>query len=112
MNIKNAITSQEELENILVLNEAVLLYFKTNSCVVGEAVEPKINDLIKSKFPKIKTFSVDMNLAPNIAANYSVFVEPTVIVFFQGKETIKKSRSFSILELEETLKRPYELIFE
>ena len=68
--------------------------------------------MIKLNFPRVKTFSIDMNTAPDIAANYSAFVEPTIIIFFQGKETIRKSRSFSILELKEIIKRPYKLIFE
>ncbi|MDV7185819.1 thioredoxin family protein [Lutibacter sp. TH_r2] len=112
MNIKNTITSQIELDKILKTNEAVLLYFKTNSCVVGEAVEPKVYKLIQTKFQKISCFSIDMNQSPKIAANYSAFVEPTLLVFFDGKETIRKSRSFSIFEIEEAIKRPYYLIFE
>lgn len=110
--IENSIASQEELNEILLKCEAVLLYFKTDSCVVGEAVEPKINELIKTKFPKIEIFSVDMNKNPEITAHYAAFIEPTIIVFFDGKETIKKSRSFSISEVEESILRPYQLIFE
>lgn len=112
MNIEKTISSQAELYEILEINEAILLYFKTNSCVVGEAVEPKIYELTKKKFPKLHCFSIDINLSPEIAANYSAFVEPTILVFFDGKETIRKSRSFSIFEVEEAIKRPYYLIFE
>ena len=111
MNIENTISSQDELNEILSKNDAVLLYFKTNSCVVGEAVEPKVNKLVKNKFPKLTCFSIDMNISPEISAKYSAFVEPTILIFFTGKETIRKSRSFSIFELEEAIKRPYHLIF-
>lgn len=111
MNIKKTINSENQLENILSKNDAVLLYFKTNSCNVGEAVEPKINELFSTQFPRIECYSVDMNMNPTITAKYSAFVEPTIIVFFDGKETVKRSRTFSITEIEKIVRRPYSLIF-
>ncbi len=112
MNIENTFSSQEKLDKILIKHKAVLLYFRTNSCVVGETVEPKVNKLIDTLFPKIESFSVDMNISPDIAAKYFVFVEPTILVFFNGNETIRKSRNFSVFEIEEAIKRPYQFIFE
>jgi thioredoxin-like negative regulator of GroEL len=91
---------------------AVLVYFSTQSCNVGEALEPKVKDLIMNRFPKIEYYSVDINFSPEVAAYCSAFVEPTILVFFDGKETIRKSRNIGIYELEETIKRPYQLIFE
>ncbi|SDX08439.1 thioredoxin 1 [Lutibacter oricola] len=111
MNIKNTIASANQLDKVLKENLAVLLYFKTNSCIVGEAVEPKVVELLASYFPKIKSYSVDMETNADITAKYTAFVEPTVILFFDGKETIKKSRSFSIEELKQVIDRPYQLIF-
>ncbi|WP_162880016.1 thioredoxin family protein [Lutibacter oceani] len=112
MNTQKLINSSEELNEILATQLAVLLYFSTASCSVGEAFEPKVKMLINSKFPKIKFYNVDLNFSPKIAAEHSAFVEPTILVFFDGKETIRKSRNISIYELEEAIKRPYELIFE
>ena len=63
-------------------------------------------------FPKIKFLTIDINFSAKIAANYSAFVEPTILVFFEGKETIRRSRNISILELENAINRPYKLIFE
>ena len=53
-----------------------------------------------------------MNENQVISAHFNVFAEPTVIVFFDGKETIRKSRNFGLQELEDAIKRPYQLIFE
>nr|WP_256368435.1 thioredoxin family protein [Lutibacter sp. B1] len=102
----------EELEIILSSQKAVLLYFSTTSCNVGEALEPKIIALINSSFPKISFYSIDINFSPDIAAKFSAFVEPTILVFFEGKETIRKSRNISVFELQETIQRLYNLIFE
>jgi thiol-disulfide isomerase/thioredoxin len=112
MPIHNILNSIDDLQAFLNNNSAVLLYFSTNSCSVGEALEPKVENLVNSLFPEIKFISVDLNSNAEIAAYFSAFVEPTILVFFEGKETIRRSRNVSIFELEEAIKRPYKLIFE
>lgn len=112
MNEIKTINSLEQLENILQETIAVLIYFSTNSCNVGEALEPKVRELLNTDFPKMKFYKIDMNFSPEIAAKYSAFVEPTILVFFEGKETIRKSRNIGIHELQSAILRPYKLIFE
>lgn len=112
MNTSKQITDLIELQKIISEELAVLLYFNTQSCNVGEALEPKVKNLIDQYFPKMKMFLVDLNFSPEIAANFSAFVEPTILVFFDGKESIRKSRNIGLYELEEAIKRPYQLIFE
>lgn len=105
------IQNQEELNQILQDNLGVLLYFSRQTCNVGEALEPKVIKLLEEKFPKIPFYFVDMDKTPDIAANYTVFVEPTIIVAFDGKETIRKSRIISIPELEKAIQRIYDIAF-
>ena len=76
-----------------------MLYFSTTSCSVGENLEPKVIELLKNEFPLIQYQPIDMNENQVISAHFNVFAEPTVIVFFDGKETIRKSRNFSLQEL-------------
>lgn len=106
------INSLDYLENILQKTPAVLLYFSTTSCNVGEALEPKVYDLLNTNFPKIDFYKINLNFSPEIAAKHSAFVEPTILVFFEGKETIRKSRNIGIQELQNAISRPYKLIFE
>jgi thioredoxin 1 len=112
MNESNSINSLEELEEILNFETAVLLYFNTTSCNVGESLKPKIKNLLINNFPKIIFYTIDLNFSPEIAAKYSAFVEPTILVFFEGKETIRKSRNIGLYELQEAIARPYVLIFK
>ncbi len=109
---EQSINSPEMLDDILRTNTVVLLYFSTNSCGVGEALHPKVIDLVKTNFPKILLCTIDLNDSPDIAATYHAFVEPTILVFFEGKETIRKSRNIGISELKKAIERPYKLIFE
>ena len=105
-------THLELLNSFLNTNEAVLIYFKTESCSVVEALEPKVKNLIVEKFSKIKYITIDINASPEISSAFQAFVEPTILVFFEGKETLRRSRNISVLELENALIRPYELFFK
>lgn len=105
-------TSLDQIQEEIASIDAVLVYFNTESCSVGEAFLPKVEELVSKSFPKTAMFTVDLNFYPEIAAHYSAFVEPTILVFFDGKETIRKSRNISIYELEDAIERPYKLIFE
>ena len=107
-----SITSKEEFQDILSNNLGVLFYFSTLSCSVGEALEPKVIDLLKRNFPKIPFYYLDMNLLPEISAKNNVFVEPTILVFFEGKEAIRKSRIISIPDLSNSISRIYNLAFD
>ena len=112
--MENAIqvSNLEELNAYIAHNEAILVYFNTISCNVGEALEPKVKTLLNTSFPKIKMYTADINLSPEISTAFNAFVEPTILVLFDGKETIRKIRNIGIYELEEIIKRPYQLIFE
>ena len=106
------INTLEVLDEVLKTEIAVLLYFNTNSCNVGESLEPKIRNLCNTNFPNLKFYTVDINFSPEVAAKCNAFVEPTIVVYFEGKETIRKSRNFGLHELESLINRPYQLIFE
>ena len=110
MNFEN-IFEIEDLKKVIADNLGVLVYFSTIKCSVGEALEPKVLKLIKNDFPKIATYFVDMNASPKLAAKHSVFVEPTILVFFDGKETLRKSRHISIHDLSNSIERIYRIAF-
>ena len=106
------LSSLEEVDSALIKHDAFLVYFNSDSCNVGEALAPKVMQLLTDKFPKVKFFYVDKDRNPDIAAHFSVFVEPTILTFFAGKETLRKSRHFSMDEVEKAIARPYSLLFE
>ncbi|MDH3321904.1 MAG: thioredoxin family protein [Flavobacteriaceae bacterium] len=108
----NTVSTEAEFESAKAQNLGVLFYFSTISCSVGEALEPKVMALLEKEFPKIPFYFVDMNASPEVSANNQVFVEPTILVFFDGKETIRKSRIVSIDDLSQAIERIYKLAFE
>jgi len=100
-----------KIDKIINSESICMLYFTTQSCSVAEALAPKVIDLIKNKFPKIKVYFIDINSSPKLSAHYQVFVEPTILVFVEGKETIRNARNISIFELDKDINRIYKLIF-
>lgn len=90
----------------------VLFYFSHEKCNVCKVLKPKIHDLLKASFPKIEMFYCDTVLYPEIAGQNSIFTVPTLLIFFDGKEFLRKSRNISIDELGNELKRPYSIFFD
>ena len=92
--------------------EAVLAYFSHSKCSVCKVLKPKLSENISLLFPRIHQVYVDVELHPEIAAQYTVFTVPVIVVFFEGKEIFRKARVIGIEELLSKLKRPYQLLFD
>ena len=90
---------------------AVLAYFSTTECNVCKVLKPKLMELVLSEFSQISLVYVETNLQPEVAAQNRIFAVPTLLVFFDGKEYIRKSRNFGLDELRKELLRPYRLMF-
>lgn len=90
---------------------ALLAYFSTEACSVCKVFKPKVEALLDSEFPAMKMAYVRADVLPDVAGQHSVFTAPTILVFFEGHEYIRKSRSIGIDELREAIERPYHLLF-
>ena len=99
-----------ELDNVIKKSPCILGYFTGPNCNVCKVIKPKILDLVKTKFPELKFCYVDCAALPQAAGQYGVLSIPTVVLYFDGKETIRLVRNFSIAELEQSISRPYELL--
>lgn len=104
--------SEVDFNEYIRSHQGVLFYFATTSCSVGEALEPKVKKLLHQKYPKLEYCSIDMNLAAELSAAHQVFVEPTVLLFVEGKEFLRKSRHIGLGELDMAISRIYQLAFE
>ena len=91
--------------------EATLVYFFSNHCAPCLSLRPKIEEMINAKFPKMKLVFIDAEAHPEISASYQVFASPTILLFFDGRETKRFSKYISTAELEQTVGRYYEMIF-
>lgn len=106
-------TEIESFEEFLKLKDesAMLAYFSTDACNVCKVLKPKVQELVKNEFPKIKLAYIKSDVLPEVAAQNRVFAAPTILVFFDGREYIRKSRNIGIGELQQEIDRPYSMIF-
>ena len=89
----------------------VLLYFYNDDCAPCISLRPKVEVLMQKRFPKMKVLWVNSKTTPEIPASYSVFANPTILVFFDGKEFKRFSKYVSVNELEASIERYYSLAF-
>ena len=101
-----------EYQEIIDVNSGSLLYFSTPQCNVCKVLKPKISEFIESEFPEIKMGYINSELLPEVAAQNQVFTVPTILVFLDGKEFIRKSRNINMNEFQVELERPYSMFFK
>lgn len=106
------ISSIDEFNDLVNENTAVLAYFSSEACSVCKVLKPRVVEMADDHFPQIKTVYIQTDNLPELAAQWHIFTAPTVVVFFEGRETIRKSRAFGIEELKNEIQRPYSLLFE
>ncbi len=100
----------QEINTTVKDNLAVILYFSAPTCNVCHALKPKLFDAIETNFKEFKIISIDVSIEQDIAAHYSVFAIPTVLVFLDGREFLRKSRHMSVDEVVREIRRPYEIM--
>ena len=104
--------SIDKVKEFTTQNEMVLGYFSSESCNVCKDLFPKIEKMVEETYPKMELMRVDSESVPAYVGEYGIFVIPAVILFVQGKETIRRVRNFSVVELEDAISRYYDMIFE
>lgn len=90
---------------------AVLVYFKNDNCAPCLALRPKVQEMLAAEFPKVEMIVVDTVARPEFAGEFQVYANPTLLVFFAGKEYIRKSKYVAIPELKAEIGRLYAMMF-
>lgn len=104
-------TSFENFLEITKSTKAVCFYLSTPECNVCKVLKPKVIEMLEVDFPNIFFCYVDLNEAKEISGQLSIFSVPTILVYFEGKETIRASRNVHLDELREQIDRYYKMIF-
>lgn len=107
----NIIDSNKQIEELINSNEMVLIYFGNNTCGVCTDMKPKVEETLK-KYPKVKSAKIDVEKSLQISATYGIFTIPAIIIYVEGKETIREARYISIQDIDRKISRIYNLLFE
>ena len=108
---KMRILSLNEIDKLKEQEASFCIYFSSPNCGVCQVLKPKIMSLMKDEYPKIQTYQVDTAVYPEIAAQMGFYTNPSFIVYLNGQEFLRRSRSIGLQELNESLSRPYKLMF-
>lgn len=104
--------SISDLERFVGEHPAALVYFSSPQCSVCKALRPKVEAMLRERFPKMAMGCVDCLASPDVAGQYAVFSIPALLLFMDGRETGRYIRTFSMAELAGAITRPYHLMFE
>jgi len=100
----------ETIEKRLASELAVGLYFSAPTCNVCHALKPKLLTAFEANFQQLQIISIDISETPEIASHFNVFAIPTLLVYLDGKEFLRKSRHMSVDQVVEEIKRPYDMM--
>lgn len=100
----------QNIQKCIDENMAVMVYFSAPTCNVCHALKPKLLQAIDANFKEFEIQSVDISVNEDIAPHFGVYAIPTVLVFLDGKEFLRKSRHMSVDEVIREIKRPYEIM--
>ncbi len=110
--MNNELKDIEQLEEHILREEAAIIYFYNDNCAPCISLRPKVIKMVEEQFPNMKLAFVNAEKYPNLPARYNIFANPTLLLFFNGKEYRRESKYISISQLSLAIERPYNMIFE
>ncbi len=110
--MENELVTTEQLKAHVKDKMASMLYFYSDHCAPCLSLRPKVIKMVKDEFPEIELAFVNSEKYPDLPAQYNVFSNPTLILFFDGREYRRESKYISISQLTAEIERPYQMIFE
>lgn len=102
----------EKLQESISTMNGLIVYFYNDKCAPCISLRPKITQMVEEDFPKMELVFINSEVYPEVTGNYGVFANPTIIVFFEGKEFRRYSKYISINELGGDIERIYNMVFE
>ena len=102
--------TKEELDLMVQENELLVVYFTGSACGACEVIKQKVESVLETH-PQVKGIEVNGAKYPVLATAYEVYTLPIMILFVQGKESLRLGRHLDLLEFERKLARYEEMIY-
>jgi thioredoxin 1 len=107
----SSIKTIEEFQQLISQKKVICFYLSTPECNVCKVLKPRVIEMIKNDFPQIYFCYVDLTEAKEISGQVSVFLVPTILIYFESKEIIRVSRNIHFEVLREQINRYYKILF-
>ncbi|MDX9942957.1 MAG: thioredoxin family protein [Bacteroidales bacterium] len=102
----------ETLSELKNNEPAVMLYFHNDVCGVCKVLWPKVEALMRERFPLIKVVRVDANESRELAGQIQMMSIPGLLLYMDGHEYYRGNGMVSMSQMEEQIARPYHLMFD
>lgn len=110
--MENELETLEQMDAVIQKETALILYFYNDHCAPCISLRPKVIQMAEEDFPEMKLAFINSEKHPELPAKFNVFSNPTILLFFEGREYRRESKYISISQLVDEISRPYSLIFE
>ncbi|WP_408006152.1 thioredoxin family protein [Pseudalkalibacillus sp. A8] len=100
--------SIEEVDLFIDEHRLIFLYISRTNCSVCHALLPQVKEMM-TKYPEIELAHVNADYLEEIAGHLSIFTVPVLLLYVDGKETIREARFVQIEQLDRKLNRIYEM---
>ena len=91
-------------ESIHTEGAAVLIFFYRESANLPTRFLKSIPRLAR-KYPKVKSFAVDVDIHPTAAGEYIAYTLPAVSLYYDGHMIFMRTEDISVLEIEAQLRK-------
>jgi len=107
----NELNTLAQLQEAINNDAGLIAYFYSDNCAPCISLRPKIKELISKSYPQMQLYFINSEKRPEIAAEFGIFANPTLLIYFDRKEYLRKSKYVSIPELSEGIERLYKMMF-
>lgn len=104
------VKKNDDINNLINKNIITIIYFTGTKCGACEVIKKKIEEILKG-YPNVSCYEINGEENVEIAAMYGVFSLPILLLFIEGKETIRVGRNIDLLEFERSIERYNSLLF-
>ncbi|NOX45689.1 MAG: thioredoxin family protein [Chlorobi bacterium] len=109
--MRTEIGSMPDIQEHIKNEMALIIYFYNDDCPPCLSLRPKVEAMVKNEYPEMELVFINSKHYPEIPASFGIFSNPTLLVYFDGKESKRFSKYVSTSELSQSIDRYYNLIF-
>jgi thioredoxin-like negative regulator of GroEL len=100
-----------QIQHAIANDDALIAYFYSDNCAPCISLRPKVKEMIENDYPKMNLYFINSEKYREVAAEFGIFSNPTLLVFFDRKEYMRKSKYVSISEMKQGIQRLYDMMF-
>lgn len=109
--MQHELNTPDELKSLIESAKGLVVYFYSDWCAPCISLRPKVQQMVSEDFPEMKIVLINSEKSPEIPANYGVFANPAILIFFEGQEFRRYSKYISISQLGGEIERIYNMVF-